>query len=102
MAGEFDEVPQKTGKTITFVAGLRHDKMGAPMVFNGAMTGEMFVTYPALAVPTISGIQDMFAYDQNPSKRGPRQQDMSNDRKTAAVGVRPAVAICVYRKPHPS
>jgi transposase len=40
-----DEVPQGTWKTITFVAGLRYDKMFAPMVFEGAMTGEMFVAY---------------------------------------------------------
>jgi transposase len=32
-------------ETITFVAGLRHNKMTAPMVFEGAMTGEMFLAY---------------------------------------------------------
>ena len=32
-------------ETITFVAGLRHHKMTAPMVFEGAMTGEMFHAY---------------------------------------------------------
>jgi len=32
-------------ETITFVAGLRHNKMTAPMVFEGAMTGEMFRAY---------------------------------------------------------
>lgn len=39
------EVPQGTWKTITFVAALRCDKMVAPMVFDGAMTGEMFLAY---------------------------------------------------------
>jgi len=32
-------------ETITFVAGLRHNKMTAPMAFEGAMTGEMFLAY---------------------------------------------------------
>jgi transposase len=38
-------VPQGHWKTITFVAGLRHDKMVAPMVIEGTMTGEMFLAY---------------------------------------------------------
>src|SRR6266849_4215841 len=40
-----DDVPQGTWKTITFVAALRHDKMVAPMVLDGPMTGEMFLAY---------------------------------------------------------
>jgi len=32
-------------KTITFVAALRHNKMVAPFVIEGAMTGEMFRAY---------------------------------------------------------
>lgn len=32
-------------ETITFVAGLRHNKMTAPMVIEGAMTGEIFRDY---------------------------------------------------------
>ena len=40
-----DRVPQGTWKTITFVAALRHDKMVAPMIVDGPMTGEMFLAY---------------------------------------------------------
>jgi transposase len=40
-----DRVPQGTWKTITFVAALRHDKMVAPMMVDGPMTGEMFLAY---------------------------------------------------------
>lgn len=32
-------------KTTTFIAGLRHDKLTAPLVVNGAMNGEIFVEY---------------------------------------------------------
>jgi transposase len=48
------EAPQGTWKTITFVAALRHDKMVAPMVFDGPMTGEMFLAYvERCLVPTL-------------------------------------------------
>ena len=36
-------VPLGAWETITFVAALRHNKMTAPMVVEGAMTGEMFL-----------------------------------------------------------
>ena len=36
-------VPLGEWKTITFVAALRHNKMTAPMVVDGPMTGEMFL-----------------------------------------------------------
>jgi transposase len=38
-------VPLGEWKTITFVAALRHNKMVAPMVLEGAMTGETFLAY---------------------------------------------------------
>ena len=38
-------VPFGEWKTITFVAALRHNKMTAPMIVEGAMTGEMFRAY---------------------------------------------------------
>jgi hypothetical protein len=38
-------VPLGSWETITFVAALRHNKMTAPMVIEGAMTGEMFLAY---------------------------------------------------------
>ena len=38
-------VPLGQWKTITFVAALRHNKMTAPMVIEGAMNGEMFLAY---------------------------------------------------------
>ena len=41
-------------KTITFVAALRHNKMTAPMVIEGAMNGEMFLAYvEQCLVPTL-------------------------------------------------
>ncbi len=38
-------VPQGNWQTVTFVAGLRHDRMVAPFVINGAMNGACFLAY---------------------------------------------------------
>jgi DDE superfamily endonuclease len=47
-------VPLGEWKTITFVAALRHNKMTAPMVIEGAMNGEMFPAYvEQCLVPTL-------------------------------------------------
>ena len=47
-------VPLGAWETITFVAALRHNKITAPMVLEGAMTGEMFLAYvKQCLVPTL-------------------------------------------------
>jgi transposase len=47
-------VPLGEWKTVTFVAALRHNKMTAPMVVEGTMTGEMFLAYvEQCLVPTL-------------------------------------------------
>jgi hypothetical protein len=47
-------VPLGAWQTITFVAALRHNKMTAPMVIEGAMNGEMFLAYvEQCLVPTL-------------------------------------------------
>jgi transposase len=47
-------VPLGSWQTITFVAALRHNKMTAPMVIEGAMNGEMFLAYvEQCLVPTL-------------------------------------------------
>ena len=46
--------PMGTWETLTFVAGLRHNKMVAPMVIKGAMNGEVFLAYvEQCLVPTL-------------------------------------------------
>ena len=47
-------IPLGAWETITFVAALRHNRMTAPMVVEGAMTGEMFLAYiDQCLVPTL-------------------------------------------------
>jgi hypothetical protein len=38
-------VPHGHWKTTTFTAGLRHDRIAAPMVLDGPMNGEAFLAY---------------------------------------------------------
>lgn len=40
-----DRVPLGEWKTVTFVAALRHDRMVAPMMIEGPMTGDIFRAY---------------------------------------------------------
>jgi len=40
-----DYAPHGHWKTVTFIAGLRHDKVVAPFVIEGAMNGETFLAY---------------------------------------------------------
>jgi transposase len=61
-------------KTITFVAALRHDKMSAPMLIEGAMTGETFLAYvEQCLVPTLERndvvVADNFAAHKVPGVR---------------------------------
>jgi transposase len=39
------KLPHGTWKTVTFVAALRHDRVTAPLVLEGPMTGEIFKAY---------------------------------------------------------
>jgi len=48
-------VPQSNWQTITFVAGLRHDRMVAPLVIDGPMNGAVFLAYiEQCLVPTLN------------------------------------------------
>ena len=56
-------VPLGEWKTITFVAGLRHNGMSAPMVIEGPMTGEVFRAYvEQCLVPTLR-LNDLVVMD---------------------------------------
>ena len=49
-----DKVPHGHWKTSTFIAALRHDRIDAPMIFDGPMNGQTFLHYIRLVlVPTL-------------------------------------------------
>jgi transposase len=68
-------VPLGEWKTITFVAALRHNKMTAPMVIEGAMTGEIFRAYvEQCLVPTL-GRNDIVVMDNFAAHKVPGIQE---------------------------
>jgi transposase len=71
-------VPHGHWKTSTFVAGLRCDRVTAPLVIDGAMNGDMFLAYiEQILAPTLSS-GDVVIMDNLPSHK--------------IVGVREAIA----------
>jgi transposase len=49
-----DKVPHGHWKTSTFLAGLRHDRIAAPCLFDGPINGERFLAYvEQVLVPTL-------------------------------------------------
>ena len=66
-------------ETLTFVAALRHNKMTAPMVFEGAMTGEMFLAYvEQCLVPTLRRNDIVVADNLAAHKRAGVEQAIEN------------------------
>ena len=64
-------VPHGRWETITFVAALRHNKMTAPMVMKGAMTGDMFLAYvEQCLLPTLRR-NDIVVMDNLKAHKGP-------------------------------
>ena len=56
-------------QTTTFVAGLRHDRISAPFVLEGAMNGESFLTYlETILVPSLSA-GDIVVMDNLPAHK---------------------------------
>jgi transposase len=64
-------VPLGEWKTITFVAALRHNKMTAPMVIEGAMNEEIFLAYVEQCLsPRSSATTSWWLTTLHPTKAG--------------------------------
>jgi transposase len=63
-------VPHGHWKTITFVAGLRHDKMVAPFVVDGPMTRTTFLTYLEQCLRPTLKRGDIVIIDNLPAHKG--------------------------------
>jgi transposase len=63
-------VPQGHWKTITFVAGLRHDKMVAPFVVDGPMTRAIFLGYLEHGLRPTLKRGDIVIIDNLPAHKG--------------------------------
>ena len=65
----FAKAPFGHWKTTTFVAALRRDGLGAPMVLDGPMTGQAFLAYvEQVLIPTLSP-DDIVAMDNLPAHK---------------------------------
>ena len=56
-------VPHGHWKTITFVAGLRHDGIVAPFLIDGAMNGPIFLAYIEQCLAPTLGRRDIVIMD---------------------------------------
>jgi transposase len=66
-----DKTPHGHWKTSTFIAALRHDRLTAPFVIDGAVNGEWFLAYVCqVLVPTLSE-GDIVAMDNLGSHKVP-------------------------------
>jgi transposase len=63
-------VPQGHWKTITFVAGLRHDKMVAPFVVDGPLTRATFLAYLEQCLRPTLKRGDIVIIDNLPAHKG--------------------------------
>jgi hypothetical protein len=66
-------VPHGHWKTTTFLAALRHDRITAPCVFDGAINGERFRAWVEQALAPTLGRGDVVIMDNLPRPQGPRR-----------------------------
>jgi transposase len=62
-------VPHGHWKTTTFLAALRHDRIEAPCVFDGAINGERFLAYVEQALAPTLGRGDVVIMDNLPAHK---------------------------------
>jgi hypothetical protein len=62
-------VPHGHWKTITLVAGLRHDAIVAPFVIDGPMNGRVFLTYVERCLAPTLGRGDIVIMDNLPTHK---------------------------------
>jgi len=66
----FGKVPHGHWRTMTFLAGLRHDRITAPCVFDGPINGASFLAYvEQVLVPTLQPV-DIVVMDNLGSHKG--------------------------------
>jgi transposase len=65
------DVPCGEWKTLTFVAGLRHNRIVAPCVIEGSMNAETFLAYVEQCVAPTLKRNDIVVIDNLPAHRNP-------------------------------
>lgn len=62
-------IPHGHWKTLTFIAGLRHDRLTAPWVIDGAMDGDAFSTYIKTQLAPTLNPGDVVVLDNLPAHK---------------------------------
>ena len=75
-------IPHGHWKTLTFIAGLRHDRLTAPWVIDGAMDGDAFVKYIKTQLAPTLDKGDVVVLDNLPAHK--RQDAEKAVRKRGA------------------
>ena len=65
------DVPCGQWKTVTFIAGLRHNRITAPCVFEGAMNAETFLMYVEQCLAPTLKRNDIVVIDNLPAHKAP-------------------------------
>jgi transposase len=74
-----DHAPFGHWRTQTFVAALRHDRLDAPWIFNGAMNGEMFDLYVETQLAPTLHKGDAVILDNLSSHKSPKAAQTLRD-----------------------
>lgn len=73
-------IPHGHWKTLTFIAGLRHDRLTAPWVIDGAMDGDAFVQYiktqlgPTLSEGDVVVLDNLSAHKRQEAEQAVRER----------------------------
>jgi len=90
------EAPFGHWKTTTFVAALRRDGLGAPMVLDGPMTGQAFLAYvEQVLIPTLQP-DDIVVMDNLPAHKTAAVRAAIRRRRRPAL---PAAALLARHEP---
>ena len=88
-------VPHGHWKTTTFTAGLRHDRIAAPMVLDGPMNGEAFLAYVEQALVPELRPGDIVIMDNLPLTRSMASDRRSKPLARACATCRPTVPTSI-------
>jgi transposase len=84
-----ERVPYRHYKSITFLMGLRHDCLIAPLVIEGAMTGETFATYLEQQLIPLLKQTDIVIMDNLPAHKIKNVRMVFNKHKIAYLFLPP-------------
>jgi hypothetical protein len=96
------KVPFGPWRTVTLVAALRHDRVTAPMLLEGAMTGESFRTYISRVLAPTLRRGDIVVMDNVPLHRTRAVREVLRELGATVPGSSRLIAPTSTRSSNPS